>query len=137
MTLRTLLAFALVAWLPGALVFRLPVLDPRGRAALPAEERLLWAVVLSSGLSVMLTLGLAVFGWYRFERLLLIEAGIVVALAIACRGRLRLGPGAPRPGAGALIPIAIGCRSGSSQELSCGIRWLKYRLGRSTSATSR
>ena len=85
MTLRTLLAFALVAWLPGALVFRLPVLDPRGRAALPAEERLLWAVVLSSGLSVMLTLGLAVFGWYRFERLLLIEAGIVVALAIACR----------------------------------------------------
>jgi hypothetical protein len=107
MTLRTLLAFALVAWLPGALVFRLPVLDPRGRAALPAEERLLWAVVLSSGLSVMLTLALAVFGWYRFERLLLIEAGIVVALAIACRGRLRLGPDAPKPGVGALIPIAI------------------------------
>ena len=46
----------------------------------------------------MLTLGLAVFGWYRFERLLLIEAGIVVALAIVCRGRLRLGPEAPRPG---------------------------------------
>ncbi len=98
MTLRTLLAFALVAWLPGALLFRLPLLDPRGRAALPAEERVLWAVVLSSGLSVMLTLGLAVFGWYRFERLLLIEAGIVVALAIVCRGRLRLGPEAPRPG---------------------------------------
>ena len=60
MTLRTLLAFALVAWLPGALLYRLPLLDPRGRAALPAEERALWAVVLSSGLSVMLTLGLAV-----------------------------------------------------------------------------
>ena len=107
MTLRTILAFALVAWLPGALLFRLPVLDPRGRAALPAEERTLWAVVLSSGLSVMLTLGLAFAGWYSFERLLAIEAGLVVALAIACRGRLRLGPEAPRPGLGALVPVAI------------------------------
>ncbi len=107
MTLRTILAFLLVAWLPGALLFRLPLLDPRGRAALPAEERALWAVVLSSGLSVMLTLGLAVFGWYRFERLLLIEAGLVVALVVLCRGRLRLGPEAPRPGLGALVPVAI------------------------------
>jgi hypothetical protein len=105
--LRTLLAFALVAWLPGALLFRLPLLDPRGRAALPAEERGLWAVVLSSGLSVMLTLGLAAFGWYRFERLLLIEAGLVGALVVACRGRLRLGPDAPRPGLGALVPAVI------------------------------
>jgi hypothetical protein len=107
MTVRTILAFALVAWLPGALLFRLPLLDPRGRAALPAEERALWAMVLSSGLSVMLTLGLAVFGWYTFERLLLIEAGLVVLLAILCRGRLRLGPDAPRPGLGALVPVAI------------------------------
>jgi hypothetical protein len=107
MTVRTILAFALVAWLPGALLFRLPVLDPRGRAALPAEERALWAVVLSSGLSVMLTLGLALVGWYSFERLLAIEAALVVALAIACRGRLRLGPEAPRPGIGALVPVAI------------------------------
>jgi hypothetical protein len=107
MTLRTILAFALVAWLPGALLFRLPLLDPRGRAALPAEERALWAIVLSSGLSVMLTLGLALAGWYSFERLLAIEAGLVAALAVACRGRLRLGTDAPRPGIGALVPVAI------------------------------
>ncbi len=107
MTVRTILAFALVAWLPGALLFRLPLLDPRGRAALPAEERALWAVVLSSGLSVMLTLGLALVGWYTFGRLLAIEAALVVALVIACRGRLRLGPEAPRPGIGALVPVAI------------------------------
>lgn len=105
--LRTILAFALVAWLPGALLFRLPVLDPRGRAALPAEERALWAVVLSSGLSVMLTLGLALLGWYRFDRLLLILATLSGLLAILCRGRLRLGPEAPRPGLGALVPVAI------------------------------
>ena len=105
--LRTILAFALVAWLPGALLFRLPVLDPRGRAALPAEERALWAVVLSSGLSVMLTLGLALLGWYRFDRLLLILSALSLLLAILCRGRLRLGPAAPRPGLGALVPAAI------------------------------
>jgi hypothetical protein len=107
MTLRTILAFALVAWLPGALLFRLPILDPRGRFALPAEERGFWAVVLASGLSVMLTLGLAAAGWYTFGRLLAIEAAIVVALVVACRGRVRLGSDAPRPGPAALVPIAI------------------------------
>ena len=105
--LRTLLEFVLVAWLPGALLFRLPLLDPRGRAALPAEERALWAVVLSSGLSVMLTIALAVFGWYRFDRLLLIEGLLCVAILIACRGSLRWEPPAARPGWGALVPVAI------------------------------
>jgi hypothetical protein len=107
MTLRTILAFALVAWLPGALLFRLPILDPRGRFALPAEERGFWAVVLSSGLSVMLTLGLAAAGWYTFGRLLAIEAALVVLLVVACRGRVRLGADAARPGPAALVPIAI------------------------------
>src|SRR5689334_17242204 len=104
--LRTLLEFVLVAWLPGALLFRLPLLDPRGRAALPAEERALWAVVLSSGLSVMLTIALAVFGWYRFDRLLLIEGLLCVAILIACRGSLRWEPPAARPGWGALVAVA-------------------------------
>jgi hypothetical protein len=107
MTLRILLALALVAWLPGALLFRLPVLVPRGRAALPAEERGFWAVVLSAGLSVMLTIGLAAAGWYSFERLLLLEAGLALALVAICRGRLRYGPEAPRPGVGALVPVAL------------------------------
>jgi hypothetical protein len=83
------------------------LLDPRGRAALPAEERALWAVVLSSGLSVMLTIGLAVPGWYRFERLLLIEALLCLAIVVVCRGRLRWGATAARPGVGALVPVAI------------------------------
>ena len=107
MTLRTLLALALVAWLPGALLYRLPLLDPRGRAALPAEERGFWAVVVSVGLSVMLTIGLAAAGWYTFERLLLIDAAIAAAVVVSCRGRLRYGAEAPRPGVGALVPVAI------------------------------
>jgi hypothetical protein len=107
MTLRTIVAFALVAWLPGALLYRLPMLDPRGRAALPAEERALWAVVMSSGLSVMLTLGLAAFGWYRFERLLAILAILCVAIVLICRGKLRYGAAAARPGVGAIVPIVL------------------------------
>ena len=37
----------LVAYLPGALVYRVPVANRPLRAALPAEERVFWAVVLS------------------------------------------------------------------------------------------
>jgi len=107
MTLRTVLAFALVAWLPGTLFYRLPLLDPRGRAALPAEERVLWAVVLSAGFSVMLTLALAAFGWYRFERLLAIEAILCVAILLIGRGKLRYGTDAARPGVGAIVPIVL------------------------------
>jgi hypothetical protein len=107
MTVRTLFALALVAWLPGALLYRLPVLDPRGRAALPAEERGFWAVVLSVGLSVMLTIALAAAGIYSFERLLVIEAGLSAAIVMAWRGQLRYGPEVPRPGLGALVPVAI------------------------------
>lgn len=106
MTLRTILAFALVAWLPGFVLFRLPLLDPRGRAALPAEERWLWSVVLSVGLSVMATIGLAAFGWYSFERLLAIDAAIAAVVVLACRGRLRW-PEARRPDAGTLVPVVI------------------------------
>src|SRR5687768_3058806 len=106
MTLRTILAFALVAWLPGFLLFRLPLLDPRGRAALPAEERWLWSVVLSVGVAVMLTIGLAAFGWYSFGRLLAIEAALSAAVVLACRGRLRW-PDAARPDVGTLVPVAI------------------------------
>jgi hypothetical protein len=49
MTLRTISRLRPGRLAAGALLFRLPLLDPRGRAALPAEERALWAVVLSSG----------------------------------------------------------------------------------------
>jgi hypothetical protein len=55
----------------------------------------------------MLTSGLAAGGWYTFERLLILETAIVVALVAVCRGRLRFGPEAPRPGLGALVPVAI------------------------------
>ena len=36
----------LVAYLPGALIFRLPVGERLRRASLPAEERVFWSIVL-------------------------------------------------------------------------------------------
>ena len=34
----------IVGWLPGAVFFRIPWLDRDRRAALPADERLFWAI---------------------------------------------------------------------------------------------
>ena len=44
---QTAIASVLVAYLPGALAYRVPFAGRSLRAALPAEERLFWAVVLS------------------------------------------------------------------------------------------
>jgi hypothetical protein len=41
--LITIASLIAVAYLPGAVIFRLPVADRSKRAALPAEERLFWA----------------------------------------------------------------------------------------------
>ena len=37
---------ALIGWLPGAALYRLPWLDRDRRAGLDAEERAFWAIVL-------------------------------------------------------------------------------------------
>jgi len=47
---------ALVGWLPGAAVFRLPWLNRDARASLDAEERGFWAVVLSASLSLAIVI---------------------------------------------------------------------------------
>lgn len=102
-----LLEILVVGWLPGAVVFRLPVLSRDRRAALPAEERAYWAVVLSVAISIVLVLALAAAHRYSFTRLLLAETAIVIVLAGAARLNLRLGPMAQRAGFAAAIPIAI------------------------------
>ena len=59
MTLLTILQLALIVYVPGAVLFRAPVLDPARRAMLPAEERAFWAVLISVALACMLTVALA------------------------------------------------------------------------------
>ena len=89
--LRTALVVLLLAYLPGTLVFRLPLLDRARRAALAAEERLFWAVVLSLALSSLVAFSLAVAGSYALERVLWLNGAVCLGIALGCRGRLWLG----------------------------------------------
>lgn len=102
-----LLQFIAVAWLPGAVVFRLPWLARERRAALPAEERAYWAIVISVAISLALVLGLAAVHRYSFTRLIIADVAIAGVLAVAARFDLRLGASARRAGVAACVPLAI------------------------------
>ncbi len=80
----------LVAYLPGALLYRVPRVNRARREALPAEERAFWAVTLSVTISLVATLLLAVAGQYSFGRLLLADLVIAVAPVAVYRRRLLL-----------------------------------------------
>ncbi|CAN5772161.1 hypothetical protein BH18ACI5_BH18ACI5_11910 [soil metagenome] len=81
-----------VAWLPGAVMFRLPLLNRERRAALDPDERLFWSVILSLASSLIVVLILASAHRYTFERLLLINgAGALIAVGLF-RARLLLHP---------------------------------------------
>lgn len=97
----------LLAYLPGALLFRMPVASREMRAALPAEERAFWAVMLSVGLSAFVALGLAIVGRYSFDRVLWTDTGVVLAVLLVFRQRLRLGSATPLPTWTALLPVAL------------------------------
>jgi hypothetical protein len=102
-----LLALLVIGWLPGAVVYRLPWLDRDSRAALPAEERLFWAVMTSLAVSLAVVLALAAAGQYSFERLLAVNVTITVGAAAAGRFRLGLGGAAARPTLTCLLPLAL------------------------------
>jgi hypothetical protein len=97
----------IVGWLPGAVLFRLPLADRDRRATLPAEERAYWAVILSVATSLSLVVALAALHRYSFKRLVIADLLIAAALAVAARFNLRLGGKARRPGLAACIPLAL------------------------------
>lgn len=105
MILAALLAVA-VGYLPGAAIFRLPILDRERRAALDPAERAFWAIVVSVALTLAGGLLLAALGQYRFERVVI--ADIVVALIALAAGRrsLRLAR-ATSPGWWTIAPIGL------------------------------
>ena len=103
----TIIRLLIVAWLPGAVIFRLPVADRDRRAGLDAEERLFWAVIISAAVSLMVVLGLAAAHRYSFERLLVADLCIAGAAGAAGRFKLRLGAKACRPGFAALLPLSL------------------------------
>ena len=97
----------LIAYLPGALLFRLPVVRRDIRARLPAEERVFWYIVISLAITSVGALSLAATGWYRWDRLLWVNGALSVLLAVVGRRRLALRATAPRPGPTALVPAAL------------------------------
>jgi hypothetical protein len=105
--LRFWLGVLLVAYLPGALIFRLPIGDRARRASLAVEERLFWHVILSIAWSLLTVLILAAAGEYRFERLLTSNALAGAAILATCRLRLLYRGNAAGPTATLLLPIAL------------------------------
>jgi len=104
---RLALAALLVGYLPGALAFRLPFADRGHRAALAAEERVFWHVVLSVAWSLALALALAAAGRYTFDRVLIGNAALSLLLLAGGRRRLGYAGTAARVSWTALLPVAI------------------------------
>ena len=104
---RTAFIVLLIAYLPGALIFRLPLGERSRRAALSAEERVFWAVVISVALSSIVGFALAATGSFQLERLILVNGGISLTIGLLWRLKLRFGGEAPRPTWTAGAPLVL------------------------------
>ncbi len=99
-------ALALIVYLPGALIFRLPVADRDRRMSLDPAERVYWAIALS--LAISLTAGFVLAAAGRFSLPRVIAADVVIAiLAIAAGNRRLLARGAARPTAWTAAPVLV------------------------------
>jgi hypothetical protein len=105
--LRYAVCLFLIAYLPGALLYRVPVAARDRRAGLAAEERAFWAVILSLVFSSTVTLGLAILHRYAFSRLLIACGLFAAVIAIVWNRHLLYRGTAPRPGVTALAPIGL------------------------------
>jgi hypothetical protein len=105
--MAALLQLIVVAWLPGAVAFRMPALERDRRASLAAEERLFWAIVISLAVSLSIVVALAALHRYSFQRLVAADAALAGLMALAARFDLRLGGKAARAGIAAAIPVAL------------------------------
>ncbi|MCX6537550.1 MAG: hypothetical protein NT151_01250 [Acidobacteria bacterium] len=108
--LRAIAGVFVIAYLPGALIFRLPAGDRTRRFSLPAEERAFWAVIISVGVTTMVALALTSTGVYTLGRLVvgdLVLAGVAAAMIAMRRRGAPAGTRAPKPTRLALMPVAL------------------------------
>jgi hypothetical protein len=101
------IATLLVAYLPGAALFRLPLADRDRRAVLPAEERIFWHVVISLAVSLTGVLVLAAIGAYRLERVIAINGGVTLVCMLVGRARLRYRGTAAAPTKTLMLPLLL------------------------------
>src|SRR5690349_18803564 len=86
--LISILGGVVLAYLTGAVIFRLPVAARNKRAALAAEERVFWQIVISIAWTLCVVMFMAAAGVYRYERLLAINLGLTIVLLLIARGGL-------------------------------------------------
>lgn len=97
----------LIAFVPGALLFRAPIAGRDARARLAVEERAFWAIVISVAWSSIVALAMAAASRYTFGGLL-VANGLVSAAALAVwRDRLLYRGSAAPPGPGLALPLAL------------------------------
>lgn len=85
-----LLASAVAAgYLPGALLFRLPVLDRTRRAGLDPMERAFWAIVISAMVTLTVSFVLAAAGHYQWRYVLWTDVILSAVIAAGARQHLR------------------------------------------------
>src|SRR5687768_172081 len=106
-TLVALGQAALIAYLPGAALFRLPFWRREQRAALDAEERVFWHMHLSIAWSLSVVLALAAAGQYTFNVLLGVNAAVTLVMLLIGGRRLKYGGAAKRPSGTLVIPITL------------------------------
>jgi hypothetical protein len=97
----------LIAFVPGALLFRAPVLQRERRAALSAEERVFWAVVISAAWTSVVVLALAAASRYSFPRLLAANGALSLVSLAAWRTRLLYRGSAAAAGWTVAFPLAV------------------------------
>src|SRR5579862_1907046 len=104
---RLIPSIALLAYLPGALIYRWPAWGRERRAALAVEERLFSHVVISVAWSVGLAFALAAFDHYRLSRVLIANGALSALILAGGRARLLYRGQAARPSLSLLLPIAL------------------------------
>jgi len=97
----------LIAFVPGALLFRAPIAQRDRRARLAAEERVFWSVVISVAWSSIVVLSLAAASLYTLPRLLLANSAVCASAITAWRERLLYRGTAARPDLGLILPVAL------------------------------
>lgn len=103
----TIVQLLIIGWLPGAVIFRLPFASRERRAALDAEERFFWSVIISLAVSLSIVLALAAAGRYSFQRLLIADALLTAVVALGARFRLTYGGAARYMTVTAAIPLLL------------------------------
>ncbi|HXT71500.1 MAG TPA: hypothetical protein VN700_17220 [Vicinamibacterales bacterium] len=105
--LVAILLFIVIAVLPGAAFFRMPILRRDLRAALPSEERWFWQIVTSLVWSVGVALALGALSAYAIVRVAGINLWLGVFVLIAFRGRLRMAAESRGLTAAVILPLIL------------------------------